>query len=104
LWIALTFSTSLQLHPSNHTRLRSGGLTMLGGLAEFERELILQRTSEGRKRAKAAGVTFGRPPKLTAVQIDEVRLRHRKGESARALARSFDVNHKAILRVLAVKP
>jgi DNA invertase Pin-like site-specific DNA recombinase len=37
-------------------------LTILGGLAEFERELILARTGDGRKRAKPAGVRFGRPP------------------------------------------
>jgi DNA invertase Pin-like site-specific DNA recombinase len=37
-------------------------LTVLGGLAEFERELILARTSDGRTRAKAKGVKFGRPP------------------------------------------
>src|SRR4029450_12682770 len=36
-------------------------LTVLGGLAEFERELILARTSDGRARAKARGVRFGRP-------------------------------------------
>jgi DNA invertase Pin-like site-specific DNA recombinase len=40
-------------------------LTVLGGLAEFERELIRARTGEGRKRAKECGVRFGRPPKLT---------------------------------------
>ena len=40
-------------------------LTVLGGLAEFERELITARTGEGRKRAKARGVRFGRPPSLT---------------------------------------
>jgi DNA invertase Pin-like site-specific DNA recombinase len=34
----------------------------LGGLAEFERELIRARTDDGRKRAKARGVKFGRPP------------------------------------------
>jgi DNA invertase Pin-like site-specific DNA recombinase len=38
-------------------------LTVLGGLAEFERELIRARTGEGRKRAMARGVKFGRPPK-----------------------------------------
>ena len=37
-------------------------LTVLGGLAEFERELILARTSDGRDRAKAKGVKFGRKP------------------------------------------
>jgi DNA invertase Pin-like site-specific DNA recombinase len=40
-------------------------LTVLGGLAAFERELILARTSEGRVRAKARGVTLGRRPKPT---------------------------------------
>jgi DNA invertase Pin-like site-specific DNA recombinase len=42
-----------------HERLM---LTVLGGLAEFDRELILARTGDGRKRAKARGVHFGRPP------------------------------------------
>jgi DNA invertase Pin-like site-specific DNA recombinase len=40
-------------------------LAVLGGLAEFERELIRARTGEGRKRARARGVHMGRPPKLT---------------------------------------
>jgi DNA invertase Pin-like site-specific DNA recombinase len=43
-------------------------LTVLGGLAEFERELIKARTEEGRKRAQARGVRFGRKLKLTAHQ------------------------------------
>ena len=43
-------------------------LTVLGGLAEFERELIRARTGEGRARAKARGVKLGRKPKLTAHQ------------------------------------
>src|SRR5215475_8430566 len=46
-------------------------VTILGGLAEFERELILARTSDGRARAKARGVKFGRPPVLTAHQRRE---------------------------------
>jgi DNA invertase Pin-like site-specific DNA recombinase len=41
-------------------------LTVLGGLAEFERELILARTGDGRRRAKARGVRFGRPPKRSS--------------------------------------
>jgi DNA invertase Pin-like site-specific DNA recombinase len=41
-------------------------LTVLGGLAEFERELIKARTGEGRERAKRAGVRMGRKPKLSA--------------------------------------
>ena len=43
-------------------------LTVLGGLAEFVRELIFARTDDGRKRAKARGVRFGRPRKLTVHQ------------------------------------
>jgi DNA invertase Pin-like site-specific DNA recombinase len=39
-------------------------LTILGGIAEFERDLIAIRTSEGRERAKKAGVKFGPKPKL----------------------------------------
>ena len=48
-------------------------LTVLGGLAEFERELIKIRTGEGRERAKRAGVKMGRKPKLSPHQIAEVR-------------------------------
>src|SRR4029453_5150740 len=54
-------------------------LTVLGGLAEFERELILTRTSDGRTRAKARGVKFGRPPSLTAHQRQEAIQRLPKG-------------------------
>ena len=46
-------------------------LTVLGGLAEFERELIRARTDEGRKRAQARGVRFGRKLKLTPHQRQE---------------------------------
>jgi DNA invertase Pin-like site-specific DNA recombinase len=46
-------------------------LTILGGLAEFERELIRNRTGEGRERAKERGVRFGRPRKMTVHQRRE---------------------------------
>jgi DNA invertase Pin-like site-specific DNA recombinase len=46
-------------------------LTVLGGLAELERELILARTGEGRAGAKANGVRFGRPPSLSRHQQKE---------------------------------
>jgi DNA invertase Pin-like site-specific DNA recombinase len=53
-------------------------LTVLGGLAEFERELIRARTDEGRKRAQARGVRFGRRLKLTVHQRQEVLERRRR--------------------------
>jgi DNA invertase Pin-like site-specific DNA recombinase len=46
-------------------------LAVLAALAEFERSMILARTSEARKRAQARGVRFGRKPKLSAFQITE---------------------------------
>jgi DNA invertase Pin-like site-specific DNA recombinase len=56
-------------------------LTVLGGLAEFERELIRARTDEGRKRAQARGVRFGRKLKLTPHQITEALRRREAGEA-----------------------
>lgn len=59
-------------------------LTVIGGLAEFEKHLILTRTGEGRKRAVARGVKMGRKPKLTPHQAKEARTRSAKGEAMRA--------------------
>jgi DNA invertase Pin-like site-specific DNA recombinase len=56
-------------------------LTVLGGLAEFERELNRTRTGEGRKRAIARGVKMGRPPKMTPHQIKEALRRRDAGEA-----------------------
>ena len=55
-------------------------LTVLGGLAEYERHLILTRTAEGRTRAQANGVWFGRKPVLTAFQRAEALRRRAAGE------------------------
>lgn len=74
-------------------------VTMLAGLAEFERELIHARTSEGRKRAQAAGVKMGRPPKLTAFQKREALKRLAAGESPRSIAPSYDVHRSTIERL-----
>ena len=74
-------------------------LTVLGGLAEFERELIKITTSEGRERAKRAGVKMGRKPILSAHQIAEIRSRKANGESVRFLARSYRVSPNTISRV-----
>ena len=74
-------------------------LTVLSGLAEFERELIKARTSEGRARAVRAGIRLGRRPKLSPHQIAEVRDRKAGGESVRFLARSYGVSPNTISRV-----
>jgi DNA invertase Pin-like site-specific DNA recombinase len=76
-------------------------LTVLGGLAEFERELIRARTTEGRERAKAQGVHMGRRSKLTEHQKQEVLERRERGESMPVIAKSYNVSHMAIARVIA---
>ena len=78
-------------------------LTVLGGLAEFERELIRARTGEGRERAKARGVKMGRKQKLTPHQIREAVGRRDKGETVRDIARTYNVSHSTISR-LATRP
>lgn len=75
-------------------------LTVFAGIAEFERELIRQRTSSGRVAAKARGVRFGRPPKLTA---DQIALAHRlvgEGASVREAAELLKCHHATLYRAL----
>jgi DNA invertase Pin-like site-specific DNA recombinase len=74
-------------------------LTVLGGLAEFERELIRSRTTEGRQRAKARGVVMGRKPKLTPHQRQEAIARREAGEALVGIARSYNVSHSTISRL-----
>jgi DNA invertase Pin-like site-specific DNA recombinase len=75
-------------------------LTVLGGLAEFERELIRTRTGEGRARAKTRGVQMGRPPKLTAHQKREALNALADGSASQAdLARRFNVSQATISRL-----
>lgn len=74
-------------------------LTVLGGLAEFERELIKARTGEGRRRAKARGVHMGRPPALNADQRREALDRREAGEALTDIARTFGVSHTTISRL-----
>jgi len=77
-------------------------LTVLGGLAEFERDLIRSRTSEGRERAKARGVKLGRKPKLTEHQKREaIRRRDHDGEPLPEIARTYNVSHSTISRLAA---
>jgi DNA invertase Pin-like site-specific DNA recombinase len=74
-------------------------LTILGGLAEFERSLILTRTGEGRTRAMARGVKFGRKHKLTPHQQAEAKRRRDAGESLSEIGRLFGVNYQTIGRL-----
>ena len=74
-------------------------LTVLAGLAEFERELIVERTGEGREQAMAKGIVFGRKPKLTQHQRLEAIARREAGETVQSIARSYNVHHSMIVRL-----
>jgi DNA invertase Pin-like site-specific DNA recombinase len=74
-------------------------VTMLAAIAEFERELIRERTGEGRKRAMANGVRFGRKPKLSDFQCKEAMQRRAGGEPLATIARSYAVSITMISRL-----
>ena len=74
-------------------------LTVMGGMAEFERTLIMARTSEGRKRAIAAGVRMGPKPKLTTYQRNEALKRKQAGESYTTIANSYGVSRATVCRL-----
>jgi hypothetical protein len=64
----------------------------LAAIAEFERDLIRERTGEGRKRALAKGVKFGRKPKLSEYQRQEALKRRAAGETLAEIAKSYAVD------------
>ncbi|MFZ0254298.1 MAG: recombinase family protein [Gammaproteobacteria bacterium] len=75
-------------------------LTIFAGIAEFERALIHQRTGAGRAAARARGVRFGRPAKLSADQIALARRLIEEGQSVREVAKVFGVHTATLYRAL----
>ena len=82
-------------------RTRRLMLTVLGGLAEFERDPIRARTGEGRERAKASGQSLGRKPKLTSCRQRDPIQRRDRGEPLGSIARSYNVSPSTISRLAA---
>jgi len=78
-------------------------LTVLAGLSEFERSLIMARTQAGIDRARELGVAFGRPPRLNAKQRRMIAERYASGETMAALAREFSVGEATVWRALRIK-
>ena len=79
-------------------------VTVLAGVAEFERSLICERTSEGRKRAKDQGVRFGRPPALTPNQTPEaLRIALERGNRQAAEIMNVSVSTIERLRAKSLK-
>ena len=75
-------------------------LTVFAGIAEFERDLIIERTSSGRKAAKERGVKFGRPGKLQPKQIEAIKSLLTQGKSVKEAAEAFKVHPATVYRIL----
>jgi len=75
-------------------------LTIMGGIAEFERGLIRKRCEEGIERARANGKQFGRPTALDHGQRRRVAERYAAGETMAELAREYDCGEATIWRAL----
>ncbi|WBU63120.1 recombinase family protein [Paracoccus aerodenitrificans] len=74
-------------------------LTMLGGVAEFEREIMLERQREGIAKAKAAGKYKGRKPTARA-KLEEVQRLHRDGIGGTEIARRLGIGRASVYRLL----
>ena len=79
----------------------AGRMTMqvIAAVAEFERDLLIERTQAGLSRAKAQGKTLGRPQSLTAAQQAEILVARKGGASLGVLATKYGVSRAAIQRV-----
>lgn len=75
-------------------------MTVLSGMAEFERDLIRERTSAGRKAAMIRGVRFGRPKKMNAEQKTLALRLLNEGKSISEIAGTFNVHNATIYRLL----
>lgn len=75
-------------------------LQVMGAFSEFERTLILERQREGIAKAKAKGKKWGRAPKLTPEQIEEIRERIAQGEEKKALATEFGISRQGLYKAI----
>lgn len=79
----------------------AGKMTMqvISAMAEFEKDLLIERTHSGMARAKAAGKRFGRPPALNEEQQRSVLERLNAGNSVSSVAREFNTSRQTVLRI-----
>ena len=83
----------------------AGKMTMgvISAVAEFERDLLIERTQAGIDRAKRDGKAFGRPPRLSAVDKAEIAARLEAGASVAQLARDYRVSRQTVKRAAPVR-
>ncbi|RQN41010.1 recombinase family protein [Paraburkholderia tropica] len=77
-------------------------MTVLNAVAEFERDLLIERTNAGIARAKSEGKAMGRPPALSALQRIEVQKRLADGASVASLAKTYGTSRQTIMRIRAI--
>jgi putative DNA-invertase from lambdoid prophage Rac len=79
----------------------AGKLTMgvINAVAQFERDLLIERTQAGLARARAEGKRMGRPPALSTAQQRDVKIRLQAGNAVAAIARDIGVSRQTIMRV-----
>jgi putative DNA-invertase from lambdoid prophage Rac len=79
----------------------AGKMTMgvIAAVAEFERDLLIERTQAGLARAKSEGKTLGRPQSLSPLQGEALKKRLASGESIASLARAFGTSRQTVMRV-----
>ena len=76
-------------------------MNVINAVAQFERDLLIERTQSGLARAKAEGKPLGRPSVLSADQQIEVKEKLQNGEAISAIARQFETSRQTIMRVRA---
>ena len=79
-------------------------MNVINAVAEFERDLLIERTQAGLNRAKASGKTLGRPASLTDDQRTDVAQRLKDGASVSALSRAFKTSRQTIMRIRDAAP
>jgi DNA invertase Pin-like site-specific DNA recombinase len=79
-------------------------MTIFAGIAEFERDLIRERTGAGRADARRRGVRFGRPKKMNTEQRDLAQRLLKEGKSVRDVASTFSVHPATLYRILSLNP
>ncbi len=74
-------------------------MNVINAVAQFERDLLIERTQSGLERAKATGKPLGRPSALTEGQQNEVKEKIQHGETISAIARHLKTSRQTIMRV-----
>lgn len=77
-------------------------MNVINAVAQFERDLLIERTNAGLRRAKSEGRRLGRPSALTSSQRAEIKSALDDGQKVAPLAERFDVSRQTITRIRGV--